>query len=148
MSSVTEGGDSMIGFVVLQTTFEWAAIGLLITLLIAVGTGLGAIIKIAYDTSQELGIMLHGPDDDSSDGFITESRERHEKMENAHDQVYEQLLIQGRLLSELSHSFAEIAEELEEQEDVDVSVNLDRIERLRDKKDDDRWDDEQAGRHE
>lgn len=136
----------MTGFVVLQTTFEWAAIGLLFSLLIAVGTGLGAIIKIAYDTSQQLGITLYGSGGDLSDGFIAESRERHEELENAHDQVYEQLLIQGRLLSELSYSFADIAEELEEQEDVDVSVNLDRIERLHDKKDNDRWDDERAGR--
>ena len=126
--------------VVLQSTVEWVAIGGILTLLVAVGTAFGALIKIAYDASQKLGITLYGSDNDEDDGFIQESRERHEAIENSHQQMYEQMLIQGRLLSELSYSFAEIAEELEEKDDIDVSVNLDRIEKLRDRKEDERWE--------
>ncbi len=125
--------------VLLLSTIEWSAIGVLISLLIAVGTALGAIIKIAYDASKELGVTLYG-NDNGQTGFIQESKERHEEMEKQHEQVYEQLLIQGKLLSELSYSFADIAEQLDE-EDLDIDVNLERINDLRERKDDDRWDD-------
>lgn len=121
------------------STMEWAAIGVLLTLLIAVGTALGAVVKIAYDASKELGVTLYG-NGNGRDGFIQESKERHEEMEEQHQQVYEQLLIQGKLLSELSYSFADIAEQMDE-EDMDINVNLERINDLRERKDNDRWND-------
>ena len=132
----------MIETVALQTSaMEWAAIGVLVTLLVAVGTALGAVVKIAYDASQELGVTLHGPDSEDSGGFIEQSKQRHAEMEEQHEQVYEQLLIQGRLLSELSYSFADIAEQMND-EDLDIDVDLERIRDLRERKDDGRWDDE------
>lgn len=132
----------MIEPVVLQSTFEWVAIGALTTIVVAVGTAMGALIKIAYDASQELGVTLYGNDQNGEKGFIQESRERHAEMEDSHHRMYEQMLIQGRLLSELSYSFASIAEELEDSEDIDVNVNLERIEKLRDRKENDRWDED------
>lgn len=124
------------------STFEWAIIGILLTLLIAVGSAMGALIKIAYDATQRIGVTLHGDPEngDENGGFIQETRERNSQLEEQHNQVYEQLLIQGQLLSELAYSFAEIADELEQEEDVDVSVNLDRIEKLRERKEEDRWE--------
>jgi len=129
---------------VLQTTVEWAAIGLLLTLLLAIGTAMGTIVKIAYDASQRLGVTMYGDREGGTEGFIQETQQRHDELASHHEQVYEQLLIQGRLLSELSYSFANIAEMLEEEDDLDVTVNLDRIEKLRSQEQNDRWKAEQS----
>lgn len=114
-------------------------IGILVTILIAVLAAMGAIIKVAYDASQKLGVTLYGADDGEKGGFISESIKRHEELQQQHEKVYEQLLIQGRLLSELAYAFSDIAEELNDEEDLNISVNLDRIEDLREKKDDERY---------
>lgn len=114
-------------------------IGILVTILIAVLAAMGAIIKVAYDASQKLGVTLYGAEDGENGGFISESIKRHEELQQQHEKVYEQLLIQGRLLSELAYAFSDIAEELNDEEDLNISVNLDRIEDLREKKDDERY---------
>jgi len=122
-----------------MVAIEWAVIGLLVTILVGVGTAMGAIIKIAYDVATSLKVTLHGDEDNGDQGFIEETRDGHDAQRQFQQQMYEQLLIQGRLLSELTYSFGEIAEELEQQDDINVSVDLDRIEKLRERKDDDRW---------
>lgn len=115
-------------------------IGLLVTILLAVLTTMGGILKIAYDASRRFSITLYGDPENGNNGIVQKTKERHEQVEEQHEQVYEQLLIQGRLLSELSYTFSEVAEELEESDDVDVSVNVDRIERLRDRRERGRWE--------
>jgi hypothetical protein len=120
-------------------------IGILVTILIAVLTAMGAIMKVAYDTSSKLGVTLYGTDaGDADEGFIVRSKERHDELQDAHEQVYEQLLVQGRLLSELAYSFADIAEELDDDEDLEINVNLDRIEELRERERDERLSDNDA----
>lgn len=115
-------------------------LGFMITILIAVLTAFGAVIKLAYDAAGNIVVTLHGDPDNGDKGFIQKSRERHEELEQKHEEVYEQLLIQGRLLSELTYAFADIAEELDTKDDVEVDVNLDRIRRLRERKDDHEYD--------
>ncbi len=120
-------------------------IGILVTILIAVLTAMGAIVKVAYDTSSKLGVTLYGSDtSDADEGFIVRSKARHDELQDAHEQVYEQLLVQGRLLSELAYSFADIAEELDDDEDLEINVNLDRIEELRERERDERLSDNDA----
>ena len=109
---------------------DWI-IGVLVMILIAVLTAMGAIIKIAYDTAKKWEAILGG---NGNEGFISNSEDKYDTLRDSNEQLYEQLLIQGRLLSELSYSFADIARELEEHEEVDINVNLERIERLRDEK--------------
>lgn len=118
-------------------------IGILVTILIAVLTAMGALIKIAYDTSKKLGITLYGADD-NDEGFIVRSKERHDELNDANDEVMEQLLIQGRLLSELAYSFADIAEELEKDDDLEVNVDLERINDLREREKDERLGDDES----
>lgn len=118
-------------------------IGILVTILVAVLTAMGAIIKIAYDTAHKWDAVLSGQEgveDDS--GFITRSQNRHEELQGQHEKVYDQLLVQGQLLSELTYAFSDIAEELDDNEDIDVNVHLDRIHKLRERKEEKRWEDE------
>jgi len=121
---------------------QWI-IGILVTVLIAVLTAMGALIKIAYDTAMKWETVLQGDADLNGDlGFIHRSEERHAELRESYQQVDEQLLIQGRLLSELAFAYSDIAKELESSEDVDVSVNLDHIDRLRKQKDERRKENE------
>ena len=113
---------------------QWI-IGILVTVLIAVLTAMGTVVKIAYDTAKKWETVLGGDEQIEESGFINETKSQHEELKNHQEQVYEQLLIQGQLLSELTYAFADIAEELDEQEDANVDINLDRIERLRKRKD-------------
>lgn len=115
-------------------------ISILVTILIAVFTAMGAVIKVAYDTANKWDAVLSGSAPDDDIGFIDRSKERHTSLQNQHEEVYEQMLIQGQLLSELTYAFADIAEELEKDEDTDVNVNLDKIERLRQRKEEKRDD--------
>lgn len=113
-------------------------LGTLVTILIAVFTAMGALIKIAYDTASKWETVLGG--DSETIGFIERANDRHEELKQSQDRTYEQLRIQGQLLSELSYSFAEIAEQLNHEDDIAVDVDLDRIEDLHDEKQNKKWE--------
>ena len=131
----------MMGLIVVEVSEAMVpqtwVIGILLTILVSVLSALAVLIKIAYDLSNDMHTTLHG--EGGNRGFIATSQERQEKFESKMDRMFEQMLIQGQLLSELSYSFADIAEELEEKEDLDVNVRLDEIRRLRARKDYERW---------
>lgn len=124
-------------FVVLQGDAippEWV-LGTLVTILIAVLTAFGAVLKVVYDTTQKWDTVLSGANGVGEDtGFIGESETRHDELQQSHEKMYEQMRIQGQLLSEMAYSFADIAETLEQKDDVEVNVNIDRIERLHERK--------------
>lgn len=135
-ASVALSGVSGVA-VLLQTDAippEWV-LGTLVTILIAVLTAFGAILKVVYDRTKKWDTVLSGAADvDGDSGFIGHSEDRHDELQQSHEKMYEQMRIQGQLLSEMAYSFADIAETLEQKDDVEVNVNIDRIERLHERK--------------
>lgn len=108
-------------------------IGILVTILIAVLGAFGAILKIAYDTAMKWEAVLEGASEDVP-GFVSNTRDHQDDMEDTQDQLYEQLLVQGQLLSELTYAFADIAEELNKSDNLEVNVDLAHIERLQEER--------------
>lgn len=108
-------------------------IGILVTLLIAVLTAMGAIIKVAYDTANKWQIVLAGNGGTDS-GFIGRTEEQFEELTEAQERVYDQLLIQDQLLSEVAYSVHDIVDELEDEDVIEVDVDLDRIRDLQDRR--------------
>ena len=137
--AIVLGISSLVSFIALQTTgsgipSKWI-FGTLVTILIAVLTAFGAILKIAYDTAKKWDTVLKGhPAVESDEGFIEESEHRHTELQQSQERIYEQLVVQGQLLSEMAYSFADIAEELQEADDIDVNVDVERIEKLHKRK--------------
>jgi hypothetical protein len=94
-----------------------------------------------YDRTKKWDTVLSGASDvDGDDGFIGDSQTQHDELQQSHEKMYEQMRIQGQLLSEMAYSFADIAEALEQKDDVEVNVNIDRIERLHERKKDHTYD--------
>lgn len=118
-------------------------VGIFVTILIAVFTAMGAVLWKTYAMTKQWDAILEGREGvDGSDGFIGRSEQRHKQLSDSHEQLYEQMLVQGQLLSELSYAFSDIAEELEDADDINVDVNLNRIHNLRKRKENQRDSDE------
>jgi hypothetical protein len=117
-------------FVFVQTGVPttWV-LGTLVTILIAVLTAFGLVLKKAYDTAKKWEAILEGRAD-AEDGFIKESKDRHTDLKESQKQVHDQLELQAELLSELSYLFAELAEEIDDRASVNVNINLDRLNEL------------------
>lgn len=131
---LTGGSGTLFVFGQTGVPTKWL-IGTLVTILVAAFAAFGTVLKVAYDTAKRWETALEGhPGVESDDGFIGRSKDRQAELSDQQEEIYNQLLIQGELLSELTFTFADIAENLEENENVDVDVDIDRIQDLNEKK--------------
>lgn len=107
-----------------------AIIAVLVTALIAVLGGFGAVIKIAYDMARDLTTAMNG-DGNGNPGFIERSQRKHDELSEEQRRINENLLIQGRLLTELTYGVCELADAIHESDQIDAEVDTERIERMR-----------------
>jgi len=87
----------------------WEALALSVTVLIAVLGAYGALIKWNYDVARALKLRLLGKDgDDTYDGFLSETEQRFDQLENKVDthaeQTHEQLYSVDKKINLLIHS--------------------------------------------
>lgn len=118
--------------------YIWA-LGAILTVNLAALTVIGALLRQTYDIATDLDVVIHGNTRDQK-GFVQRTEEMHAEMCQQHSRVQSHLVIQGRLINELTYTLSNIAEQLDDHDDVDVTVDIDRIERLRDLEDEVRRD--------
>jgi hypothetical protein len=115
-----------------QLPIEWV-LGILVTILAAILTSLGGLVKIAYDTSKRVETVLKGQQNGEK-GFIPRQRNKNEQLHESHTEMLEEIRIQGELLSQLTYAFADISSDLDDETEIDVDVDMERIEQLHQRK--------------
>jgi DNA repair ATPase RecN len=90
-----------------------AVIGLGVTVL----TVYGGLIKYLYDGHTTLDQLLRGAN--GSEGFVNETREAHEDLAESQKEINRTLRAHAALLQEMVYTMHQIAETLDDEEDID-----------------------------
>lgn len=114
---------------------ELWALGILVTIHVAVLSTIGAILKVSYDIATDLKVALYGNDGQQDDGFIPRTQKVHEQLTREQREMHMHMRVHGRLLNEMAYAFCDIAQSIEESDVMDDSINTDRVERWRDRED-------------
>ena len=106
----------------------WQILTLAAGILVTVLSVYGGLIKVVYDAVGEMQQRFFGADNDETDaGFVGESKERMEDLEKGQRGIREENRMQSRLMTSIAYGLEDLVAALDNNEDVDMSLDHVRI---------------------
>jgi len=106
----------------------WQVLTLAAGILVTVLSVYGGLIKVVYDAVGEMQQRFFGADNDETDaGFVGESKQRMVDLEKGQRGIREENRMQSRLMTSIAYGLEDLVAALDNNEDVDMSLDHVRI---------------------